>query len=256
MTRRPLLLALTVLAILAASSAAQPAASPGEGVYAPRGSLTILSKPVGAVFTLDGSQIQLAGRTPWSVARGLSGVFTIRARNRGYEGWSRTMFLDPSARDTLRIELSRKTPLKAFTRSLLIPGWGQMYGDQGFKGGLFFLGTAASGVAFLLLHNDYDDAQDRAELAYQAYVREDDLAEKEALRRELDRRLEKADDADRDRDIAAIVAASIYGANLLDALFFFPTVPEGFLAQAPEANGWFAQATPSDASAGFRWKFD
>jgi hypothetical protein len=254
MTLRGMLMSLWALVFCAGLVHAQPAAT--DGVYASRGSLTILSKPAGAVFTLEGAQIQLSGRTPWSVTRGLSGPFTIRAQNRGYEGWSRTMFIDPTASDTLRIELSRKTAFKAFARSLVVPGWGQVYGDQGFKGAVFFTATVASGVFLLILENDYQDARDRAEVAFDAYVAEDDLSLKGELRDELDRRIEKADDADRNRDIAAIVTASIYGANLIDTLFFFPEVNEGFLAQAAAEEGWFAAATPRDAIVGFRWTFE
>ena len=112
MTIRWCLAALTAL-LVSVTGYAQTTSSLGTSPPGSPGSLSILSNPSGVVITLHGRQITLAGRTPWRVGRGLEGIYTLVAEAEGYERWTRTIYLDPAASDTLQIQLVPKTKAKA-----------------------------------------------------------------------------------------------------------------------------------------------
>ncbi len=250
-------LLLTVLGglVLAATAEAQPAGDDGGTFGTRRGSLTILSQPRGAVFRLEGTQIELTGRTPWSIARGLEGIYTLRAENSGYESWSQTVYLDPTSQDTLRIQLTPKTRFRALARSIVVPGWGQTYTDQRGKGVAFFLTTAAAGVTALVLDDRYDDQVDDLELAFDAYEDENEAAVKAELWKVVQRELKTAEDYDRDRDIAVAITGALYAANLLDAFFLFPKRGTSLFAATPDGRGLYAAMSPRQTNVGLRWTF-
>jgi hypothetical protein len=214
------------------------------------GSLTIYSQPAGAVFEIEGRQLTLTGRTPWTVSRGLEGVFMVRSISEGFEEFKRTVYLDPSSSDTLRVSLTRKTPLRALWRSALIPGWGQGYSGRHGRGLAFFGTAAAAGVGYLIFKDRYDDAASDVEAAAQRYRDENDAAEKERLFVALERERDQADDADRDRDIAVIVASVVYAANLFDAYVLFPRGGRELFVNGPGETGLLAQAGPRRVALG------
>lgn len=241
------LVAMAVWLALAGPARAQDGGPSGSGRL---GSLTIFSQPAGAVFEIEGRQLTLTGRTPWTVARGLEGVFEVRSLSEGYEEFKRTVYLDPTAQDTLRVSLTRKTPLRALWRSAIIPGWGQGYSGRKGRGIGFFGAAAGAGIAYLVFKDRYDDAAEDVEAAFIRYRDENDAAEKERLFQALEREREEADDADRDRDITVIVGGVIYAANLFDAYVLFPRGGRGLFVGGPGESGLLAQASPRSVTLG------
>ena len=120
------LLCVAVLAGLVPVSAS----AQGQGVV-------VKSSPPGAVVELVGQHV-FRGVTPWTLDRGLSGTYEVRAFKAGYDEWEGYVLLSASRRDSVFIRLSRKTPLSAGLRSAIVPGWGQFHTGQRGKGTMFF----------------------------------------------------------------------------------------------------------------------
>lgn len=186
--------------------------------------LTVRSTPQGALVTLSGD-MTVSGVTPALFRQILVGEYRLQISRFGYETYSTDLILDPSRPMEVAVELSAKTGLKAASRSLFIPGWGQRYYDKNFKGTLFTILAAGSLVAYLLADDSFDDKFDR----YQARLREYDsiagggsMAALRQAQLALDEAQDEAYDAENARRATIGIAVGIWTINLLDALFLSP----------------------------------
>ncbi|MHC4393446.1 MAG: PEGA domain-containing protein [Planctomycetota bacterium] len=221
------------------------------------GSLTVISEPSGAVITLYGRQLKVAGRTPWSVSRGIEGPYIVTAELPGYERWERTIYVDPMARDTLRVKFSAKTRLKAAARSLIIPGWGQRYSDHSGRAWAFLLSEIAAGGAWLWAEDRYRDRRDDLEAARDFYAEATQVEQQATRWLVVQKRLGDAQDADDDRKLVTAIVGGIYAINVLDAFFSFPERRFATFAEAaPLAPGSsLASADPEHVRLGLRYRF-
>jgi len=188
-----------------------------------RGGTRIETNPKGAVVYLKG-EYRLAGRAPFVIHQPLSGVYEIKARKSGYETYAATHVFRPGLPERLQIRLTRKTRLRALVRSLFIPGWGQVYSEQRFKGGILSSAQLVSGLYLLVTDSRYQKAVD----AFNTAVRNFRINERNAEVRDLyiQKIFETQKDVDKYYEIrkrALVIAASIYVYNLLDALILFPS---------------------------------
>lgn len=214
--------------ILAGSSLGAAAQAPPEdgGEAAAAGRLRVVSQPSGAIVTLAGEH-RWRGTTPWEVDRGLTGSYEVTARLRGFEQWKRDIDLKSGENRELSIRLTPKRAWKAAARSILIPGWGQNYGERHGKGRAFLLGAAAGGIAWFWTNEIYQDRVDDYRSAREDYFSEDRWEELAALKARSDRAERRADQAYDHRTIAMAATAGIYAVSVIDALFFFPEPSEG-----------------------------
>jgi len=60
------------------------------------------------------------------------------------------------AHDGYQVDLQAKTPRNAAVRSLLVPGWGQMFNGQPYKGVALFLATGGALAAGLAVEDKAD----------------------------------------------------------------------------------------------------
>ena len=178
----------------------------------PPGSLTVLSRPPGASFRLAGDRVVI-GRTPMMLERGLVRRFRIQSFEPGYEPWGRSVLLDGVSADTLWMTLRSKSSLRAGLRSLLVPGWGQFYGERSSAAWVELIAGAAAAGALAVAHLEYEDRVD-----------EFDAAASSVDRRRAADRAEKAYDT---RNLAMGVAAGIWALSVLDAVAFFPRFNTG-----------------------------
>jgi hypothetical protein len=206
MTHRMVRFAFVVLwsvALPAATAWAQAAAG---------GSVTVLSRPPGASFRLQGPQT-VAGRTPMTVARGLGGPFVVTGSAPGYETWRRKMTLTGSSPDTVWMTLSPKSAAMGAARSLVLPGWGQIYnerpGHAWAMGGLVVGAAAFVGVAQLR----YVERED---------IYDDLIAEGSTNTALVNRARESLEDASEVRDLALMALGGAWAVNVIDALVFGP----------------------------------
>jgi hypothetical protein len=201
----------------------------GAGETAIEARIQILTRPIGALVFLEG-EYSMVGRTPCTITHFLHGTYHIRATKPGYENWSTHYAFNGQGEDKLTIKLKPKTRLKAVMRSALVPGWGQVYADQRYKG--FLISLLQFSAAGFLIYEDFryteslDDyraaLQDLRALQNQQDAQGDLVARVRAAKADLD-------DTYTRRRRWLIVAGSIYLYNLLDTALFFPSYQRGDL---------------------------
>lgn len=182
----------------------------------PKGRVLISSKPSGAIVHLEGLY-KFTGRTPFVVPYPLRGPYKIKTTKKGYESFTSNMSFVGKGEDKLLIRLSPKTRGKAAIRSLVFPGWGQVYGGQKLKG--TFMGAIQLGLGIwtLFVINDYNDAQDDFERA----LRDFELSQSEDAFRALQDKESSAGEAYNSRNTMLIVTGVFWVYNLFDSIVLF-----------------------------------
>lgn len=231
-------------------SAVDPTATPSE-----LPSLVITSEPTGAVVTLRGPY-EWVGQTPWQLYREVSGLYRVEARLPGYESYESEVTLGAGGVRELRIQLSRRTRLKAASRSMLFPGWGQAYNGSRGKGLLMSFAALGAGAGLLVTHEMYNDDLDTFNERKRAYERSTRQGDLQALHAAVE---DASDDAERAydrRQVVGAIALGVYAASVLDAIFFFPSgeaTPSSLARSEPAGParagfGWTADMVPGTAA--------
>ena len=173
-------------------------------------------------FTLKGDA-EVSGVTPTLFHYPLVGEVELIIKKFGYEDYHTRLVLDPVRTTHINVELTPKTSLKAASRSLFIPGWGQRYASKHRKGAAFSVGFALSVVAYLLADNDFNDKEDifrsRLDEFDQAVLDGSSRNDLELRLKELNEAQNDAYDAENIRRFTIGAAIGIWGLNVLDALF-------------------------------------
>jgi hypothetical protein len=227
------------------------------GAWAQRtGGVVITSAPPGAVVELVGEHV-FRGVTPWRLDRGLSGTYEVHAYKDGYEEWDGYALLSSTRRDSVFIELTRKTPTQAALRSGIVPGWGQFYTDKKAKGTLFFLAEAAALSVVLYADFKRTDAQSDYNEAYRAYQNPSNDADQiEIAYAEVQRRFDDLSKWHDYRRRWAYVAAAVWLANVLDAAFLSSAPAGASYSEVPAGEtGFFASLEPDRATVGYAVRF-
>jgi hypothetical protein len=179
------------------------------------------SRPPGAAVYIEGA-FTVVGRTPLKIDRPLYGPYKIRSWKYGFEEYSSELQFT-GENENIMIVLRRKTPLKAGVRSLVIPGWGQMYTDQRMKGFLFGAAQLGTVIGSLMSHSSYLEAKDDYNAAVAEFERnQKSYSDRGPLLEEVVRRQRELDKAFDRRRTWLWVAGSVWAFNVLDAIFFFP----------------------------------
>ncbi len=224
------LLPLLAAALVCPSADAQiPTAAPPAPESPPTGILRIRSEPSGAMIRLYGEH-RWTGTTPWDLQRGIEGVYRVVAHMDGYEAWQRKVSVVRGESRELEIRLTPKQPWKAGIRSMILPGWGQVYGERRTKGGIFMVGTLALAGGLVWADEEYRNRTDDYRSARQTYLDATSIEELDALRARADRARGRADRAYDRRRVFLYTAAGAYAASVLDAFLLFPAPAEGSFA--------------------------
>lgn len=215
----------------------------GLGQIISTGGLTISSSPPGAEAVLEG-EADVSGITPVTFSYPLIGAYKLTVKKYGYESYHTWLVLDPSKPLQLSIGLQPKTGTRAALRSAIFPGWGQFYTGQKTKA--FLLGAVFTGAMIHLFDVDDRFKYDRGE--WQRLLHEYDKAkDRGANISELSSRhaamaaaQRETYNSENDRRVMLVVAASIWGLNVIDALLFSPSERATFsvkgLSVAPGAG--------------------
>jgi hypothetical protein len=209
MTVRAAVFSLSLALVSAAPTLAQP---PG-----PTGSLTLMSRPAGAWFRLEGDVV-VVGRTPMTLSRGLTGRFRVSGSDIGYQRWSRTLELDGVTADTVWIALREKSAFKAGVRSLLLPGWGQFYDEHPVRATIFLTTGIVVGSGIGVNEIIHHSRLDHVDAARAAYLADQTPATLDALQRAEGR----ADDCRQLRKILVGVGAGVVLLSVIDAVASVP----------------------------------
>ena len=197
-----------------------------SGAYAqdapeePQGYL-LTTVPAGATAFLNG-EYELIINTPARLPSNLSGNYNTRITRNGYEQWKGELSFVPGTSNSVKIQLKKKTALKAGMRSLLLPGWGQIYSGNKFRGSLFTLGTIISAGGLYLADKKYQDKRADYDIAAQAYSDARSIDEQIRLKTIKDSKQREAYNAETDRRTVFFIGVGLWAYNVLDAIIFFP----------------------------------
>lgn len=184
-------------------------------------SLIVDSNPPGAQVDVIGP-LSVSSLTPATFIQPMVGEYDIEVHKDGYETHKSSVLLEPGKTASLSVNLKEKTRYKSALRSLLIPGWGQLYSDQKGKGIFFLSLVAATGVGALVVHGEFKDREDEYDAKLLEYNTASSFEDRERLYPELQAAKKDVYDAETARMIAIYAVAGAWGLNLIDALFFFP----------------------------------
>jgi hypothetical protein len=112
--------------------------------------------------------------------------------------------------------------MKATLRSIFIPGWGQVYSGNRFRGYLFTGGVVVSAAAAYYLDRRFDEKSADLDIARANYESATAIEDRAAFKAILDDRQRDAYNAETDRNTAFAVGAALWRYNVLDAILFFP----------------------------------
>jgi hypothetical protein len=184
--------------------------------------VVIKSEPPGAMLYFQGEN-SFVGVTPFVVKPNLIGNYKIVVVKTGYEKSKMEYFFKGSEKGVLRLRLTPKTRFKAGVRSLVFPGWGQMYSERKTSGIFLNLVQAGAGLVTLMAHLDYNKSYDRYKTAWDDYKANEKYAELRTQKWEiLEAKYNKADDAFNKRETWLYISGGLWLYNFLDALIFFP----------------------------------
>ncbi len=183
--------------------------------------VNVNSNPQGCTVVLSGD-MTVSGVTPTTFAQKLQGYYRISAYLDGYESYHSSVVLSGQPSTEIQLLLTPKSRAKAGLRSLVVPGWGQMYYGARTKGLVITVAAAASAVALGILHFDYTNKRDTYDEVHARYLQTREVSARESMLNELYQAQKDANDAENLRLIGAGVLAGVWAYNVLDAVLFFP----------------------------------
>lgn len=190
-----------------------------------QGNFTVKSSPAGAEVILKGEAV-VVGVTPTVFQQPLFGEYKVDVRKFGYEKYSTRVMLDPSKPQELSVNLSPKTRIKAAVRSLVVPGWGQLYAEQKTKSFIFNLLAVGSVAAYLIANDEYNDKYNDYKASERAYdstiTHGGSYADIRSSYQDFRENQEEAYDAETMRRVTIGAVVGAWSLSVLDALFFFP----------------------------------
>ena len=190
-----------------------------------QGNFTVKSSPAGAEVILKGEAV-VTGITPTVFQQPLFGEYKVNIKRFGYEKYSTRVMLDPSKPQELSINLSPKTRIKAAVRSLVVPGWGQLYAEEKTKSLIFNLLAVGSIAAYLIADDEYNDKYNdyrASERAYDSTIANGgSYADIQNRWLDLKENQEEVYDAETIRRVTIGSVIGAWSLSVLDALFFFP----------------------------------
>lgn len=196
-----------------------------------RSNITITTNPPGATVYLRG-ELDLVANTPANLPNTISGRYKAEVTRPGYETWKGDFTFVPGSPNNIAIRLSKKTRVKATLRSLIVPGWGQVYSGDKLRGYFITTGAVLSAAAIFHLDRRFDKKKDEFDIAQANYDNAMSIEEKIALKAISDEKQQDAYKAETDRNTALAVGAAFWAYNVLDAFLFFP-----------EGNAYFPTVT-------------
>jgi hypothetical protein len=183
--------------------------------------VTIKSEPAGTLVMLHGEH-RFAGRTPFILPYALSGKYQISTNKPGYESFNTEYSFSSSTKGFLMLKLVQRTAGKAALRSLVLPGWGQLYSERK-RAGLMWMGfTLGAAAAFGVNELSYRDAQDEHRAAVSAFRNAPDFNSQQAAWLVAQKALRRVNNAEDDRNLGLYLLGGVWALNLIDSALFFP----------------------------------
>ncbi|MFX0140388.1 MAG: DUF5683 domain-containing protein, partial [Candidatus Hodarchaeota archaeon] len=194
-----------------------------QGQDKDKSAVIIKSEPPGAMIYFEGEN-SFVGITPFKVKSNLIGNYKIIAIKPGYEKSKLEYFFKGTEKGTLRLRLASKTRFKAGLRSLVFPGWGQMYSERK-KSGLFLsLVQAGAGLFTLISHLDYNKAYKEYQDALDDYKADEKFSDLRVQKWEIVQfQYKKTANAFDKRETWLYISGGLWIYNFLDSIILFPS---------------------------------
>lgn len=197
--------------------------------------ISLETAPVRASVCLSGL-LTVRGYTPFSCGGLPGGGYRLSVEHPRFEPRSLDVELSPGETLYLDLALMPKTRYRAALRSLVVPGWGQLYAGNSTKGWTLICGEiVAAGSAYLLRRN-YQDEVERYDESLHRYEDATYVGDIEKYRREVEvnyRNVERAHDY---MKYATYVAAGVWAIAVLDAVVYDPAAVEVGIGTAPQGR--------------------
>jgi len=188
----------------------------------------IKSDPPGAMIYFKGEN-SFVGVTPFKLKPNLIGNYRITATKSGFEKSKLEYVFKGTERGVLRLRLIPKTRFKAGIRSLVFPGWGQIYSERKKSGIFLSLLQAGAGLFALMAHLDYDKAFDDYQSALDDYLTNNQNYEVAIQKWQIvESRYRRAEKAFNKRKNWLAISGGLWLYNFLDSIFFFPSFDKKF----------------------------
>jgi hypothetical protein len=209
-------------------------------------------RPLTAKLKLRGNNTALAyvgeqrlGKVPADEFDVPVGMQTVVVSRKGYEEFEREMNFIADNSYTIQYAIQPKTTMNSLWRSMLWPGWGQLYHERSVMGtflGVAFIAAAAGTVQSQL---DYTNKMDDYNKAAQTYQAETNAANIGGDKQAMLSTYNHFTTAKSQRLLMGEITVGVYAFNLLDVLLFTPSVSGGdvlSLRLSPSSNSLDLQA--------------
>jgi len=165
------------------------------------------------------------------------GTYNFKLKAKGYHPVSGLVAIDRDQSYTLKLDLKRKSRVKAGFTSLFFPGMGQWHSDRNVLGALYLVawlgGMGWTGASIA----DCEGVRKDTEKAEEAYDLTTDAAAAQAAYIEWQENYDKFQDRDKKMRTAIYGTAGLWAFNFLDAMAFFPGKPRVKAAPEPDKTG-------------------
>jgi len=182
---------------------------------------------------LDGAAV---GAVPLSQVPLTFGAHRVTVKAAGYHPVLQEMNVTKEEPRQLKIDLQRKSKLRAALYSLLLPGMGQRYSDR--RGlGYVYSGVALANVgiaAFCLI--DHQGKVKKYDTALSEYDAAASTSDANAAWDKLNRNYSDYKGSLGSLKISLISAGIVWGLNVLDAVLLFPGAPKVAAAPNPKTG--------------------
>jgi len=165
------------------------------------------------------------------------GTYNFRLKARGYHPISGLVAIDRDQSYSLKLNLKRKSRVKAGFTSLFFPGMGQWHSDRKALGALYLVAwlggmgwTGASIGARESSRSDVDEAYDFYQQAVNAVAADSTYNNWQAS-------YAKFQDRDKQMKTAIYATAGLWAFQFIDAIAFFPGKPKVKVAPQPDKTG-------------------
>jgi len=189
-------------------------------------SIELFMNPSNALIYVDG---EIIGTTPMIYDQITPGNHIIEVIHPGYEKWSEQhTFVENEIYVPYLIDLQKKTKFKAFKKSMLFPGLGQIYSADENNKGRIKLGYMFSGVSIvnILLITDswvnYTQANSSYNDAYEEYKRQKLIDDVVQYRTIVENKHGQLIDAEKALYVYAGLLGLIWFGNAIEASINFP----------------------------------
>ncbi|MDI6738900.1 MAG: PEGA domain-containing protein [Candidatus Edwardsbacteria bacterium] len=196
-----------------------------------RATLAVAGSPSGAKVLLDGAPV---GAVPLRQVPLSFGSHSVVIKAAGYHPVQQELNVANEEQRQLKIDLQRKSPLRAGLYSLLLPGLGQRYSDRGGLGYVYMAASlAAAGTAAYAVINHSGTVKDYDQ-ALSDYQGAGTTADAAARFTTMNQRYSDYQSSLSLLKTSIIAAAAAWGLNVLDAVILFPGAPK--VSAAPDTK--------------------